>query len=55
MGRDWLGRFEVMVHSLQHSNPLEDTLQKHAAVFNQDLGCMKGPKVKLHVDAVYTK
>ena len=39
------------VHNLTHSSPLKEVLQKHSVVFTEELGCMQGPKVKLHVDA----
>lgn len=54
MGRNWIRQFGVtvgQVHNLGHSSLLKEVLQKHTAAFTDELGCLKGPKVKLHVNA----
>ena len=44
MGRDWLAHFEVNLSSLnvleQHSTPLKEVLDKHAAMFADKVGCL---------------
>ena len=52
MGRDWLNAFEVSVHSVKAtSDPaLQALLQKHAAVYKDELGCFSGPKLQLRVE-----
>ena len=37
------------LHSLEHSNSLNEALQKHSSIFKSELGCMVRAKVKLHV------
>ena len=53
MGRDWLGKFKVTLGEVNHveetTQPLQEVLDKHADVFNGDLGCMKGIEVTLQV------
>ena len=49
LGRDWMGRFEVTLNSLQ-MDALDNILSRHEKVFQEDLGCMQGPEIKLHVD-----
>ena len=55
MGRDWLGQFDVSlgkgkVNKLQASKQLQEVLDKHSVVFDNDLGCMQGMTVNLPVD-----
>ena len=53
MGRNWISQFGFTVekvHNLTHSNPLKEALQKHSAVFTEELGCMQGVQVKLQVN-----
>lgn len=54
MGRDWLSQLGVNLGSIQTIQAadtcgLEVILEKHAEVFSEELGCFKGPKVKLQV------
>ena len=52
MGRDWLTQFEVAlrpVNSLESLPPLKEVLEKHAEVFNEQLGCLQGQEIKLIV------
>ena len=52
LGRDWLEHLKLdwqQLHSIQHSG-LEGILQKHAAVFQDELGELKGTKAKISVD-----
>ena len=54
-GRDWLTRLQItcgqpgQVHLVQ-KDPLKEVLDKHPAVFDTSLGCLKGPEVTLLVD-----
>ena len=55
LGRDWLIELEVdlesvQVNTMRNTSGLDEVLDKHSAVLGADLGCMKGQKVKLHVD-----
>ena len=52
--RDWLNYFEVNLRDLnvvteQHSLPLKAVLDKYAAVFSEEIGCLQGSPVKLAV------
>ena len=55
MGRDWLGLFNVSfgVNHLEQSSEttlsLQSVLDKHAALFDGTLGCMKDVEVDLHI------
>ena len=54
MGRDWLNYFEVNLRDLnvvteQHSLPLKAVLDRYAAVFSEEIGCLQGSPVKLAV------
>ena len=52
MGRDWLSNLKVTggrVNLVEHDQPKE-VLDKHEAVFDGSLGCLKGVKVDLIVD-----
>ena len=53
MGRDWLDHFTVTLgevnHLAQSWEPLQSMLNQHADVFNDNLGCMQGHIVKLHL------
>ena len=55
MGRDWLRQIRQdwkSKHSLTaaSSSNLQMILDNHAAVFAEDLGCVKGVKAKIYVD-----
>ena len=52
MGRDWLSNLKVTggrVNLVEHDQ-LKEVLDKHEAVFDGSLGCLKGVKVDLIVD-----
>ena len=52
MGRDWLNRLKVtggQVNLVEHDQ-LKEVLDKHKAVMDGSLGCLKGAKVNLIVD-----
>ena len=52
MGRDWLGRLKVnigQVNLLEHDK-IKEVLDKHEAVFDGNIGCLKDAKVTLHVN-----
>jgi hypothetical protein len=55
LGRDWLTTFEItlngqVLHCVQLSQPLKEVLDKHTAVFADDLGCLQGQKIHLEID-----
>lgn len=55
MGRDWMAALEVTLntrkcHSMQEDRVLKEVLEKHADVFGEGLGCLKGTEVKLNID-----
>ena len=56
MGRDWITVFKAFkvdfgqIDNLVGSNQLQVLLEKHSSVFNNEIGTLKGIKVKLHVD-----
>ena len=39
-----------LVNTMRNTSGVDEVLDKHSAVFGADLSCMKGQKVKLHVD-----
>ena len=44
MGREWIGHFKVNlgeINHLEHAQPLQEVLNKHAAVFDGELGSLK--------------
>ena len=52
MGRDWLGRLNVnigQVNLLEHDK-IKEVLDKHEAVFDESIGCLKSVKVTLQVN-----
>ena len=53
MGRDWISAFEVCLNAkVNHIEPpqeVKEILQSHAVVFTEELGCLKGQEVHLHV------
>ena len=51
MGRDWLSHFDIIsLCEVNHvTKPLQAMLDKHSAVFDKDLRCMKGVEVTLEV------
>ena len=53
LGRDWITAFKVdfdQIDNLVGSNQLQVLLEKHSSVFNNEIGTLKGIKVKLHAD-----
>ena len=55
MGRDWLSELKVTlkigeVNTVEGGNSLQTVLERHSAVFEKGLGCLKGMTVKLNVD-----
>ena len=51
-GRDWITNLKGNlnpIHAMAPSDPLQSTLDKHAPVFKEELGCLKGTPVKLMV------
>jgi len=59
MGRDWQCSLKVFIgvinsmtvsNKTEVSNKLAVTLQKHDAVFTEELGTFTGAKVTLHID-----
>ena len=50
MGRDWMSMFCLTVHNLDQHDTLKEVLQKHAVVFTEEVGCMQGQLVQIHVD-----
>lgn len=55
LSRDWLTTFEITLngqalHCVQLSQPLKEVLDKHTAVFADDLGCLQGQKIHLEID-----
>ena len=53
MERDWIKALggHGDVHTVEESKSLHDVLAKHATVFEEKLGCLKGTEVKLNVDS----
>ena len=55
-GRDWITAFKAfkvdfgLIDNLVGSNQLQVSLEKHSSVFNNEIGTLKGIKMKLHVD-----
>ena len=55
-GRDWMSRFGVTLDSIHalDAEPskllLKEVLCKHPDLFSEELGCLQGMKVQLHVD-----
>ena len=51
-GRNWLNHIRLDWHELynMHASPLQATLQKHAAVFQDGLGTLQGFKAKIFVE-----
>ena len=52
MGRDWLGRLKVnigQVNRLEHDK-IKEVLDKHEAVFDGNIGCLKDAKVALQAN-----
>ena len=59
MGRDLLTSLEVtwegrIANISEHSQALKDVLDKHASVFTEELGCLQGQKVHLHINTTVT-
>ena len=53
MGRDWLLAIKLdwnKLHHLETPSALQDVLQKHATVFKEELGKVRGVTAKIHVD-----
>ncbi len=54
MGRDWLSQLKVSllpVYSLTKNPSLDEVLKKYSDIFKEDLGCLKGDKIKLFIDS----
>ena len=52
MGRDWIAHLEVNLKTINVVEPpsaLRNVIDKYTTVFNEELGCLKGPPVKLSV------
>ena len=55
--RDWLSNLKLTIkglHNLSTPSALQNVLSKHARVFSDKLGELKGVKIKLHVDPLVT-
>ena len=53
LGRDWMNVLTLdwhTIHCMQNNQELGKLLQKHRALFLDELGKLEGVKVKLHVD-----
>ena len=55
LGRDWLSHLEVnlkqvKVHSVENADSVQRLIDKYPTVFSEELGCLKGAKVKLNVN-----
>lgn len=56
LGRDWLQQLQLnwqKIHSL-HSCSLQEVLQRHADIFEEGLGTLKGYQAKIHIDTTAT-
>ena len=54
IGRDWLARLNVDMCQLNHvssSNELQKILNKHAKVFNEELGLIEGVRARVFIDS----
>ena len=56
MGRDWLSELKVSlkigeVNTMEGGSSLQTVLERHSAMFEKGLGCLKGTTVKLNVDS----
>ena len=52
LGRDWLQQLQLdwyQVHQV-HASSLEEVLERHAEVFKEGLGTLKGHEITIHVD-----
>ena len=59
IGKDWMAALEVTLntgkcYSMQEDRALKEVLEKHAEVFGEGLGCLKGTEVKLNIDSQAT-
>jgi hypothetical protein len=57
LGRDWLARLRVDWQSMFNTKEvisLETILEKHKALFQDELGTVRGTKAKLHIDPTVT-
>ena len=45
-----MSMFCLTVHNLDQHDTLKVVLQKHAVVFTEEVGCMQGQLVQIHVD-----
>ena len=52
MGRDWLGKLNVNIGqvNLLENDKIKEVLDKHKAVFDGSIGCLKDAKVTLQVN-----
>ena len=61
MGRNWITAFKAFkvdfgqIDNLVGSNQLQVLLEKHSSVFNNEIGTLKGIKVRLHVKPKFFK
>ena len=52
MGRDWLSNLKLTVnniHNLSTSSVVQDMVARHAIVFSEKLGTLKGTEIKLRI------
>ena len=55
LGRDWLAQLQLnwsTIFQLETDGALQTVLDRHVAVFGEELGKLQGTTVKLHVDAM---
>ena len=55
LGRDWMAALKLTfsmgeVHTVEEKRLLLEVLAKYSSIFTEELGCLKGMKVKLNVD-----
>ena len=53
LGRDWMNKLTLdwqTIHNVQINRQLDELLQKHSALFRDELGKLEGYQVKLHLD-----
>ena len=50
LGSDWLRKIRLNWHEVKYAHTTEDVLQRYRDVFRDELGTLKGVKVRLHVD-----
>ena len=54
MGRDWLSQLNIGLNSLncldKVNPPLNEVLQRHSSLYNDELGCLQAFDIKLNID-----